>query len=132
MGSMGTYVCGTYERFKNIMKGLRAMYVVIEKFFDDQGAEIGELVIESNELNFKVVTYGNAFDDDGNRRSTDIKWFTSEGGALRYLLSLTLKEGKHETIEALLEGLGEIRDYIQEKTAFVVAARELKKKKVTV
>jgi hypothetical protein len=106
------------------------MRVIVETFYDDAGTEIGELVIESDDLEFKVVHCGNNYNEKGKRLALNTKHFVTMGGALRELLRRKLKASKHETIEALLEGLGEIDNYIREKTALVVAAREPQKKRI--
>lgn len=100
------------------------MRVVVEKFYDNAGTEIGELVIESDDLEFKVIHCGNNFTKEGKRLALNTKHFVTMGGALRELLRRKLKASKHETIEALLVGLGEIDNYIRDKTDIVVAARE--------
>lgn len=100
------------------------MRIVIEKFYDNAGVEIDELVIESDELSFKVARYGNSFDGKGKRNVINIKYFNTEGGALRELLRMKLKESDVVTIEALLDRLVDITQYIKDKTALVVANRE--------
>jgi hypothetical protein len=99
------------------------MRVVIETFYDDNGVDIGELVIESDELSYKVVQYSKP-NKDGKRHASSIRHFITEGGALREIKRRKLKESKATTVEQLLEGLGDIDAYIREKTALVVAARE--------
>lgn len=99
------------------------MRVVVEAFYDDQNNEIGELVIESDELEFRVVHYSAAFQKykgvfTNNHVVISAKHFLSVAGCIKHILDRKIKESTATDLKELRADFLRLEAWIHELIQF--------------
>lgn len=91
------------------------MRVVIEKFYDDLGAEIGELVIESDGMQFIVRTLMVATKNKTGVNDTILGYYPSIASAVKAIVRMKVMESTCTTLSELLQDVLRIEAYIHER-----------------
>jgi hypothetical protein len=105
------------------MKGLRAMRVVIEKFYDNEGLEIGELVIESEPFGYSVNHYSAAFtkvkgvDTDKHSIISSSNYMTV-AGCIKNILNRKLSESTATDLKGLRDDFLRFEAWLHEMIQF--------------
>lgn len=99
------------------------MRVVIEKFFDDKGAEIGELVIESDTLGYQVVHYSANFTkvkgvETDKRVVISQAYYTTVAGCAKHILNRKIKESTATDLKGLRADFLRLEAWIHESIQF--------------
>jgi hypothetical protein len=105
------------------MKGLRDMRVVIEKYFDESGNVLGELVIESDALSYQVTHYSASFtklkgvDTDKHAVINSVTYMTV-AGCVKYILNRKIKESTATDLKELRADFLRLEAWIHELIQF--------------
>lgn len=90
------------------------MRIVIEKFYDDQQNEIGELVIESDSMQFIVKTKMVAVGNKKGFNETLIGYYPSLESAVKAIVRQKIMESTATTLSELGQDVLRIEAYIHE------------------
>jgi predicted proteasome-type protease len=105
------------------VKGLRHLRIVIEKFYDDDQNEIGELVIESDSFGFQVIHYSASFRKDkgvvtDQHLVISTAHYLSVAGCIKNVLNRKIKESTATDLKELRADFLRIEAWIHELIEF--------------
>lgn len=99
------------------------MRIIIEKFYDNEKNEIGELVIESDALGYQVVHYSANFtkvkgvDTDKHSVISQVTYMTV-AGCVKYILNRKIKESTATDLKRLRADFLRLEAWIHELIQF--------------
>ncbi|QGQ97009.1 hypothetical protein EHS13_20030 [Paenibacillus psychroresistens] len=91
------------------------MRIVIEKFYDNEGVEIGELVIESDGMQFSIRKYKKSEKAESGFNQEIHGHYLSLAGAVKGVVRMKIMESTTTTLRELIEDLKRIEAWIHEQ-----------------